>query len=58
MARMSEFDTVQIIALLGWLILCGAALASRKLSCRKGLSMALIWVAIFVGVALFISVVS
>ena len=55
---MSEFDTVQLVALLGWLILCGSALAARRLSWKKGVSMALIWVAIFVGVALFISVVS
>lgn len=55
---MSEFDTVQIVALTGWLILCVSALAARQLSWKKGLSMALIWLAIFVGVALFIAAVS
>ena len=55
---MSEIDTVQIIALTGWLVLCVSAFSARRLSWRKELSMALIWVAIFVGVALFISVVS
>ena len=55
---MNEVDTVQIVALLGWLILCGSALAARRLSWKKGLSMALVWVAIFLGVALFISVAS
>ena len=54
---MSEIDTVQIVALIGWIILCISALSARRLSWRNGFSMALVWVAIFVGVALFISVI-
>ena len=55
---MSDFDTVQIVALIGWLILCVSALSARRLSWKKGLSMALVWLTIFVGVALFVSAVS
>ena len=46
---MNEHSVVQIIALLGWLILCGSALASYKLDWSKGLKLALTWIAIFVG---------
>ena len=44
---MNQFDTVQIIALLGWLVLAGSAFASFRMSWRKGLSMALVWCALF-----------
>ena len=46
---MMEHSIVQIVALLGWLILCGSALASHKLDWSKGLKLALTWVAIFLG---------
>ncbi len=46
---MNEHSVVQIIALLGWLILCGGALASYKLDWSKSLKLALTWIAIFVG---------
>lgn len=46
----SETQWVQIIALLGWLILVGGALASYKLSWGKAAKLALTWLAIFVGV--------
>jgi hypothetical protein len=51
---MNEASTVQIISLVGWLILMLGAFASYKLSWRKGLTFALIWVALFAGVAALI----
>ena len=55
---MSEIDTVQLIALAGWLVLAGGALASYKLEWKSGLKMALIWACIFVTAFLFVSLVS
>lgn len=49
---MKEVQTVQLIAMIGWLILVGSALASYRFSWRKGLTMALAWIAIFGGVFL------
>jgi len=49
---MNEHSVVQIVALLGWLILCGGALASHKLDWSKAVKMVLTWIAIFVGVFL------
>ena len=54
---MNEFETVHIIALTGWLILVSSALASHRLNWSKALQMALIWVAIFLGVFLLFDVV-
>ncbi|MDC0886366.1 hypothetical protein OAS19_01045 [Altererythrobacter sp.] len=54
---MTDFDTVQLIALIGWLVLAAGALASYKLSWKSGLKMALVWGSIFTGVAFFISLV-
>ncbi len=53
---MNEFDTVQIIALLGWLILAGGALASYRLSWKEGLRMGFIWAVIFATVFLVFSI--
>ncbi|WP_428027787.1 hypothetical protein [Altererythrobacter sp.] len=55
---MMEGSLVQIVALLGWLILAGSALASFKLSWSKALKMSLTWLAIFGGVVLLFSYVS
>jgi len=44
---MNDASTIQIISLIGWLVLAGSAFASFKLSWRKGLTIALSWVAIF-----------
>jgi len=38
-----------MVALVGWLILCGSSLASFKLGWNKLLQLALIWAAIFGG---------
>jgi len=46
----NEVDTVQIVALTGWLILVGGALASHRLNWSKALRMAFVWMAIFMGV--------
>lgn len=49
---MSELQIVQIVALLGWLVIVGSALASHRLSWSKGVRLALSWAAIFLGVYL------
>lgn len=49
---MNQFDIVQLIALFGWLILAGGALAAQRLNWKAGLRMALIWGALFTGAAL------
>ncbi|GAA4038360.1 hypothetical protein [Parerythrobacter jejuensis] len=54
---MNEFDTVQLVALVGWLILAVGALASYRLNWQSGIKLVLIWACIFTAVALFISVV-
>lgn len=52
---MSEYDSVQLVALLAWLVLAGSALASYRLSWKSGIRMALAWASIFAGLALAIS---
>lgn len=54
---MNETDTVQIVALTGWLILVGGALASHRLNWSKALRMAFVWMAIFMGVFFLFSAV-
>lgn len=55
---MSEFDTVQLVSLLGFLALAGTALAGQRLNWRRRLVLALTWAGIFVMVFLFISLVT
>ena len=55
---MQIYDLVSIVALSGWLILALSALAAYRLSWKKGLVMALVWAAIFFGVAAFFTVVA
>ncbi len=55
---MSEFDTIQIISLLGFLVLAGSALIGQRLNWKKGLIMAMTWAGIFLMVFLFISLVT
>jgi hypothetical protein len=43
-----------LISSLGWLILCGAALASYQLKWNQMIKMALVWVAIFLGLFLIV----
>ncbi|MCL9982079.1 MAG: hypothetical protein NBV60_02865 [Erythrobacter sp.] len=40
---------IPIISSIGWLVLCGAALASYRLHWSQMAKMALVWLAIFVG---------
>ena len=40
---------IPIISSIGWLVLCGAALASYRLYWSQVVKMALVWLAIFVG---------
>ena len=47
-------STVSIVALLGWLILAGSALASYRMSWGKFAQLALTWLAIFVGLFLLV----
>lgn len=42
---------VSIVALLGWLVLAGAALRARRLNAQKAVTYGLIWGAIFFAVA-------
>lgn len=46
---MSPDLVIPIVASLGWLVLCGVALASYRLQWGQMLKLALIWLAIFVG---------
>lgn len=55
---MNEFDTVQLISLLGFLVLAGSALAGQRLNWKKGLVMALTWAGIFMMVFLFIGLIA
>ena len=43
-----------VISSLGWLILCGAALASHQLKWSQMLKMGLAWAAIFLGLFLLV----
>ncbi|MCP9223254.1 hypothetical protein MKP08_10880 [Erythrobacter sp. LQ02-29] len=50
-------DVLQIVVLLGWLILAAGAFASFRLDWRSGLRLALVWAAIFTGLAIVISMI-
>ena len=54
---MNEYTLVSTIALVGWLILVLGAYRSHKVDTSKTLRMALIWAAIFTGLALFFTMV-
>ncbi len=54
---MNQFDTVQLISLLGFLVLAVGALAGQRLQWKKGLVMALTWAGLFVLVFLFVDLV-
>ncbi|WP_298333584.1 hypothetical protein [uncultured Erythrobacter sp.] len=46
---MNDGMIISIVAMLGWLILAASALASFKLGWGKMAQLALVWLAIFVG---------
>lgn len=54
---MNEFETVHIVALIGWLILASSALASYRLNWSSALRMGLVWVAVFIGLFLLFDIV-
>ena len=54
---MNQFDTVQLIALIGWLVLAAGALASYRMDWKQGLRLGFLWAVIFATVFLFISVI-
>ena len=51
---MNDVAIVSMIALLGWLVLAGSALASYRLNWGKTVQLALMWLAIFVGLFLIV----
>jgi hypothetical protein len=46
---MNEGALISIVALVGWLILAGSAMASYRLGWSKIVQLALVWLAIFAG---------
>lgn len=46
---MNEGAWISIVAMLGWLVLAGSALASFRLGWGKIAQLALVWLAIFAG---------
>ena len=54
---MNQFDIVQIIALVGWLILAVGAFASYGLSWKPSLRHMLIWAVIITGLMLLVSAI-
>lgn len=54
---MSEAGTVQLIALLAWLILAGSAVASFRLGWKESVRIGLVWAGIFTAVFLLFSLV-
>lgn len=46
---MDQGALISIVALVGWLVLAGSAIASFKLGWSKILQLALVWFAIFAG---------
>lgn len=45
----TQGQMISLVAMVGWLILVGSALASHRLGARQIVKMALIWLAIFTG---------
>ncbi len=46
---MNEGAVISLVAMLGWLILAGSAIASFRLGWGKLAQLALVWLAIFAG---------
>ena len=49
---MSEGQLVSLVALVGWLILVASGYRAYRVGARKTIVMALVWLAIFAGVAI------
>ncbi len=54
---MSEFGTMQLVYLIGWLVLASSALAAYRLSWKRGILYLLIWGSVFAAVFLVFSLV-
>lgn len=54
---MTDLAALQIVSLIGWLAVAVAAYASFRLDWKKSARMALLWIAIFVGVAFLFSLI-
>lgn len=54
---MNEASILSIILILGWLVLVGSAMASFRLGWSKMLKLALVWLAIFVGLFLIADII-
>ena len=54
---MNQFEVIQIIALVGWLILAVSAFAARGLNWKTSLRQALMWAVIICGLMLLITMV-
>lgn len=54
---MSDMAIISIISLVGWLIIAGGALASYQLGWSKLVQLALVWVAIFAGGYLLVTLI-
>ncbi len=50
---MSETALISVVAMLGWLVLAGSAMASFKLGWSRILQLILLWTAIFGGLFVF-----
>lgn len=54
---MNQFEIVQIVALVGWLILAASAFAAHGLNWKTSLRHALIWAVIITGLMLLVTMV-
>ncbi|MBB3032860.1 hypothetical protein [Alteriqipengyuania lutimaris] len=54
---MNEFEVVQIVALVGWLVLAVSAFAAHGLSWKTSLRHALIWAVVITGLMLLVTLV-
>ncbi|GAB5347539.1 hypothetical protein [Alteriqipengyuania sp. 357] len=54
---MNEFEVVQTIALVGWLVLAVTAFASHGLNWKTSLRHALIWAVIITGLMMLVTMV-
>ncbi len=52
---MTDLDALRMVSLIGWLAVAITAYASFRFDWKKSVRMALLWIAIFVGVAFLFS---
>ena len=54
---MTQFEIVQIVALVGWLVLAVSAVAAHGLNWKTSLRHALIWAVIITGLMLLVTMI-